>query len=139
MRVVRGDAVSTYLAPFTYHATVLRVIDADTIEVDVDHGFYLHQTPTPVRLLGCNAAENNTPAGKVATANLAALLPPGTPVLLETAKPDKYAPRWDAAVKYRAADGTVHDLVTDLIADQWLAPWDGKGTKPLPPWPRTVA
>lgn len=130
--------MTAYLAPFTYNATVLRVIDGDTIEVDVDFGFYHHQTPTPVRLLGCNAWESSTEAGKAAKANLAELLPPGTPVMLQTAKPDKYAPRWDADVLFRWRDmPTV--LVGYLIADGWAAPWDGKGTAPVPPWPRTVA
>ena len=131
-----GPPPKPYLQPFVYNATVLRVIDGDTLEVDVDHGFYVHQTPTPVRLLGCNAAEHGTPGGDAATANLTALLPPGTPVLLSTAKPDKFAPRWDSAVGYRAADGTVHDLVSDLLAGNWVAAWNGQGTKPVPPWPR---
>lgn len=128
-----------YLSAFTYNATVLRVLDGDTLEVDVDHGFYVHQTPTPVRLLNCNAAEKDTEAGAAAKAHLEALLPVGTPVVLSTAKPDKFAPRWDADVTYRGADGRYRDLVADLIAEQWAAPWDGKGEKPVPPWPREVA
>jgi endonuclease YncB( thermonuclease family) len=131
--------VSGVAIPFRYNATVLRVIDADTIEVDVDHGFYIHQGPTPVRLLGCNAAEHGTPGGDAATAHLTSLLPVGTHIVLETAKPDKFAPRWDAAVTYMRPDGKVSDLVGDLIGDQWAAAWNGKGEKPLPPWPRTVA
>lgn len=129
----------TALASFTYNATVLRVIDGDTIEVDVDFGFYLHQMPVPVRLSGCNAAEHGTPGGDAATANLTALLPAGTPLALLTAKPDKYAPRWDALVMYARADGSVGDLVNDLTIGQWVAPWNGKGEKPVPPWPRTVS
>jgi endonuclease YncB( thermonuclease family) len=130
--------VTANLVAFTYNATVLRIIDGDTIEVDVDHGFYLHNTPVPVRLLGCNAAEHGTPGGDAATANLAALVPPGTPIALVTAKPDKFAPRWDADVTYRGSDGRYRDLVADLVAGQWVAPWDGRGVKPVPPWPRTV-
>jgi hypothetical protein len=52
---------------------------------------------------------------------------------------DKYGDRLDAVVTYLAADGTPHDLVTDLVAAQWLAPWNGVGIQPKPPWPRTVA
>lgn len=131
--------MTAYLQAFTYNATVLRVVDGDGIEVDVDFGFYFHKSPTPIRLLGCNAWEKDTEAGAAAKANLTALLPAGTPVVLQTAKPDKFAPRWDAAVMYRGADGRFRELVDDLIAQQWAAEWDGKGTKPLPPWPRTVA
>lgn len=131
--------MTAYLQPFTYNATVLRVIDGDTIEVDVDHGFFLHQTPTPVRLLGCNAWEASTEAGAAAKAHLASLLPAGTPVVLSTAKPDKYAPRWDAAVTFRHSSGVLMDLVAYLGLGQWVASWNGKGTAPVPPWPRTVA
>lgn len=131
--------MTTYLSPFTYNATVLSVHDGDTIDVDVDHGFYVHQNPVPVRLLGCNAAELGTPGGDAARDNLVALLPAGTPIVLQTAKPDKFAPRWDAAVMYRGSDGRFHELVDDLIAQQWASAWDGKGEKPVPPWPRTVA
>jgi endonuclease YncB( thermonuclease family) len=131
--------VTKYLSAFTYNASVMRVIDADTLEVDVDHGFYLHNAPIPVRLLGCNSAEKGTPGGDAARDHLVALLPVGTPIVLSTAKPDKFAPRWDADVTYRGPDGRYRDLVADLIADQWTAPWNGKGTKPVPIWPRTVS
>lgn len=135
--------MTNYLAPFTYNAVVVRVVDGDTINVVVDRGMYEYSgstdNPIPVRLLGCNAREHGTPGGDAAKANLEALLPVGTPVVLQTARPDKFAPRWDAAVMYRGADGRFHELVDDLIAQQWAAAWDGKGEKPLPPWPRTVA
>ena len=127
----------TLQSPYIYNATVLYVHDGDTFDCDVDFGFYLHHAPTPVRLLGCNAIELSQPGGKEARDNLAALLPVGAKVLLQTAKPDKYAPRWDAQVTYLTADGAVHDLVTDLIAGQWAAAWDGSGPRPVPPWPRT--
>lgn len=128
----------TLAAPYIYNATVLRVIDGDTVEVDVTFGFYLRHAPTPIRLLGCNARELSEPGGKEARANLAALLPAGSRVLLQTAKPDKYAPRWDAQVTYLNAAGVVRDLVTDLAADGWVALWDGSGVRPVPPWPRPV-
>jgi endonuclease YncB( thermonuclease family) len=127
----------TLAAPFVYNATVTRVIDGDTIVVDVDWGFRRHDVDVPVRLLGCNAIELSQPGGPEARDNLAALLPTGSPVLLLTAKPDKYAPRWDAHVTYLTATGAVHDLVADLIADGWAAAWNGTGPRPLPPWPRT--
>jgi endonuclease YncB( thermonuclease family) len=126
----------TLFSPYIYNATVLGVHDGDTIEVDCDFGFYLHHAPTSVRLLGCNAREIASPGGKEAQANLASLLPVGAMVLLQTAKPDKYAPRWDAQVTYLTATGAVHDLVTDLITDGWAAAWNGSGVKPVPPWPR---
>lgn len=134
----------------THAGTVLDVIDGDTMKVavplcstrraDGDLGFHLYAERghvvlhVPVRLLGCNAAEHGTPGGDAATQHLKQLLPLGTSVALSTVAADKYGTRWDATVTL--FDGT--DLVTQLIAQQWAAPWDGLGSKPVPPWPRTV-
>lgn len=41
---------------YTYSAKVLRVIDGDSVEADVDLGFKIHQTMT-LRLYGINAPE----------------------------------------------------------------------------------
>lgn len=50
---------------YEYLARVVRVIDGDTIEVDVDLGFKIRQTVI-VRLFGLNAPELPTPEGKAA-------------------------------------------------------------------------
>lgn len=50
---------------FTYRAEVVRVIDGDTIDFDVDLGFHDHQG-IRTRLLGINAPEMSTLAGKAA-------------------------------------------------------------------------
>jgi len=79
---------------YTYPATVLDVIDGDTLHLDLelgrarhrnhDYGFHLYAEGFALRLhltgrlLGLNAAEHGTPGGDAATANLTALLPPGT-------------------------------------------------------------
>lgn len=133
----------------THPATVVDVHDGDTIKVsvrlaktrlrDCDLGFHIYAEKgwlvlhAPIRLLGCNAIELHNPGGIEAQHNLLRLLPPGTVVGLTTVSTDKYA-RWDAAITL--PDGT--DLVTALIHDQWAAAWDGTGSKPTPPWPRTV-
>lgn len=118
---------------FQYQATVSRVIDGDTVVMDIDLGFsiVLHQS---VRLLGLNAREHDMPGGPEATANLETLLPAGQAVTLSTMKPDKYGSRYDADVTL--PDG--RDLSALLIQDGWAAPWTGAGTKPVPPWPRTT-
>jgi hypothetical protein len=56
-------------------------------------------------------------------------------VTLTSVKPDKYGDRMLATIIL--PDGS--DLVTSLIAEEWAAPWSGRGVKPLPPWPRTVS
>lgn len=131
----------------THPATVVEVHDGDTIKVaarlarnrgrDQDLGFHVYRESgwlvlhALVRLLGCNARELSQPGGVEARDHLAALLPVGKVVTLTTVGADKFA-RWDAKV---LADGV--DLVQQLIDDEWLAPWDGTGERPLPPWPRT--
>lgn len=129
----------TVPAPFVYNATVVRVYDGDTVFVAVDRGFYDYlgssEHPIPIRLLGMNARELAMPGGKEARDNLASLLPVGAPVVLHTAKPDKFAPRWDAVIETAATA----DLGADLVAAGWAAAWDGTGTKPVPPWPRVGA
>lgn len=133
----------------TFRGTIRQVIDGDTVKLsvrlarsrgkDADYGFSVYREGGwlvlhySFRLLGCNAAEHGTPAGDAATANLKALLPIGTVVGVSSVANDKYS-RYDALISL--PDGT--DLVTKLIAEQWVAPWDGLGPKPTPPWPRTI-
>lgn len=117
---------------YTYRALIAEVHDGDTLRADVDLGFNVWLHAQSFRLLGCNARELAEPGGKEARDHLRALLPVGTVVTLTSVKVDKYGSRWDARVVL--ADGT--DLVAGLITDNWAAPWDGTGTKPVPPWPR---
>lgn len=58
---------------YTYAAKVLRVLDGDTIEADIDLGFDMHYI-AKVRLAGINAPEMKTPQGAPAKAHLANLL-----------------------------------------------------------------
>jgi endonuclease YncB( thermonuclease family) len=74
------------------------------------------------------------PGGKEARDNLASLIPVGTTLKVQSSEWDKYSNR--IIVSIVLADGT--DLVTRLIREQWAAPWDGVGAKPLSPWPRTL-
>jgi len=131
--------MTTYMppvpAPFLFNGQVIDVHDGDSLRVYVDRGMRDYSV-WAIRLLGCNARELSMPGGKEARDELMRRLPPGSAVVLATVKPDKYGERKDAAVFYADADGTVHDLVADLIADGWAAPYSGSGTMPIPPWPR---
>jgi micrococcal nuclease len=113
-------------------AQVVRVIDADTLVLDVDLGFGVWQRYQSFRLLGCNGREHSDVGGLEATANLAAMLPAGTFVSLTSIKPDKYGGRYDARITL--PDG--RDLTQVLVTEGWVAVWNGKGLKPVPPWPR---
>lgn len=117
---------------YRYTATVLRVIDGDTLSVNVDLGFHLTLRAQTIRLAACNAREFEQPGGPEASANLTQLLPPSTVVTLSTVRADKFGGRYDAHITL--ADGT--DLVSKLIDEGWAAAWDGEGPKPVPPWPR---
>lgn len=124
---------------FQYNAEVMSVHDGDTFSVVIDFGFYEYlgskEHPIPVRLADCNARELSDEGGKEARDNLQKLLPVGSPVVLTTAKPDKYAPRWDAHV----STPTISDLVQHLEDTGWVAAWNGSGSRPLPAWPRKEA
>lgn len=118
--------------PYTYNASVVRVIDGDTVIMDVDLGFDLWIRNQSFRLLGINAREHDVPGGIEAAANLATILPAGRIVAITSVKPDKYGSRYDAQIDLMAGQ----DLSTLLIQTGWAAPWNGQGVKPVPLWPR---
>jgi len=130
------------LPAYRYVATVSAVHDGDGFTADVDLGFGVWLRGQTFRLFGCNARELTEPGGPEARDALVGLLLDaganvGTGhrgVILTSVKPDKYGGRWLARVTL--PDGS--DLVAGLVADGWAAPWDGKGAKPVPPWPRPV-
>lgn len=117
---------------YTFSAVVDRVQDGDTLDLSVNLDGFGAWHRGSFRLLGCNARELSQPGGPEAAANLAAMLPVGTQVVIRSVKVDKFGGRYDAAVQL--ADGS--DLVAALIAANWAAAWNGVGTKPVPPWPR---
>lgn len=78
---------------YTYKAKLQRIVDGDTLYMDVDLGFYTSMRLC-FRLSGINAPESSTPEGQSATAYLKQLLllMPDW-MLIKTGKPDKYG-RW---------------------------------------------
>lgn len=129
-------ALGVALPPMVFRATVVDVVDGDTLHLDLDLGLrrlgfnlWLHDTAT--RLAGCNAREHDEPGGPEAGANLAALLPAGALVAADVRGRDEYG----RLLAYLSlADGT--DVTGLLIDTHWAAPWNGRGRKPVPPWPR---
>lgn len=121
----------------TYRCVPTRITDGDTFTGDLQLGYGgLVATGRRMRFAGGNAWESRTEAGIAATANLKTRMPVGTALTVwlvsETADP-----HGRLLVTVRLDDGT--DLIEQLIAQQWLARWNGRGTPPLPPWPREVA
>lgn len=72
---------------WTYNAKVLRVLDGDTVEADIDLGFDMHYI-AKVRLAGINAPEMKTPQGAPAKARLTEMLAI-TPTVVITTKLNK--------------------------------------------------
>jgi micrococcal nuclease len=86
---------------FEYAATVVRIVDGDTLYLDIDLGFFIRMT-IDVRLKGLNTPEirgEARAAGLQAKAFVEQALPPGTLVLVKTFKAEKYG-RYLAEVRY---------------------------------------
>lgn len=104
--------MSNALPSYQYHIKVVRVIDGDTLEVDLDLGFYT-RIRTRLRLFGVNCPELNTDAGKAAREYVAhALAQSGGDWTAHTLKADKYGNRWDALV-YLANGKCLNELLVE--------------------------
>ncbi len=112
--------------PFIRNATVVRVIDGDSIVVTVYLGFRL-TIEMPVRLAHINAPELNQPGGTEAKQHLAKLLSDDIdlsyiPVTVKTYKPyDKYG-RWLAEVFVDE-----RNINQQMIADGHATAYEGVG------------
>ena len=74
---------------YTYRATVLRVVDGDTLWVDVDCGFFTW-TDQKLRLRGIDTPEMDTPEGQRARRFVEGALRKCPVIAITTTKPDKY-------------------------------------------------
>lgn len=78
------------MKPFIYFATVKRVVDGDTIDVDLDMGFGIWKKNERIRLLDVDTPEKRTrdllekQFGYIATEILEGFCPVGKKVLIET-------------------------------------------------------
>ena len=75
-----------------YRATVVRVIDADSIVVDADQGFsvFTRQTLRLARIDAWETRGEERPEGLKAKAYVEGLLPVGAPIEITTTHPGKY-------------------------------------------------
>jgi micrococcal nuclease len=75
---------------FEYQAKILRVIDGDTVEAEVDLGFNIKMN-MKLRLAGINAPEMTTPEGKESKVALVTMIEGKTvTVLSQKDKQEKY-------------------------------------------------
>lgn len=77
---------------YTYAATLIRCVDADTVRLELDLGFKLKRHEDAYRLLRINAPEMNTEEGKAAKGWLEVFLT-GKSLVAQTQKSDSFG-RW---------------------------------------------
>jgi micrococcal nuclease len=102
--------------PREYPARVVRVIDGDTVDLDVDVGFRSTYRDR-FRLNGLNAPEGKTAAG----ARLSDLLYTGREVVVTTYKPEKFG-RWLADIAVPEVCSSVCEM---LLAEGLAVKYDG--------------
>lgn len=105
-----------------YRATILRHVDADTTEVEVDLGFDV-RTRLTVRWAGIDAPERNTLAGKASLAWLMDALPPGTSCELRTIKDRKE--KYGRYLGTFWLPGAVFNVNTWMIDEGFAQPYQG--------------
>jgi micrococcal nuclease len=112
---------------FNYNARIVKVIDGDTVDLDVDLGFHVW-IRIRTRLLGINAPEAHESGGREATSYLRQLLPVGDPVQIRTYQDprDKYG-RWLAKIACSSAP----DVADAMVAAGLAFVWAGSGPKPV--------
>lgn len=76
---------------YTYEAKVIKVIDGDTVDLEIDLGFHIRVTKR-IRLSFINAPEMNTDLGKRSKEFLLKSIPEGANVIIKTQldSTDKY-------------------------------------------------
>lgn len=119
---------------YEYVGTIIKVVDGDTVDVNVDLGMDVHCNQR-FRLLGINAPEHGNPAGDASTAWLKTLLLVGDTVIIRTHKDkrEKYG-RYLATIEAAPHDwaGTLPvDIATESIKAGHALPWDDKGSRPV--------
>jgi len=124
-----------------FPAVLSKVEDGDTVYVWCDQGYDTWRY-TKLRIvlsprMGIACRELSKPGGKEARDYMAGLLPPrshaedGPTFIVYSYKWDKYAPRIDGDILLYSGR-----LASELMIESgYVAPWDGKGSQPLPPWP----
>lgn len=112
---------------YEFWATVIKVIDGDTIDLLVDAGFFVG-IQIRVRVKGIDAPEVTTPEGRAVRDLLRTTLPVGTPAFIRTTKVagDKYG-RWLAELTF----DSIGELSAWMIAEGHAVPYDG-GARPAP-------
>lgn len=108
---------------WTVPATILRVIDADSVYAELDLGFAIYHRAT-IRVEGVDSPELRTERGKLAATWARSLLPPGTNVTVQSCRWEKYG-----RILGRIHLATGDDYATALLAAGYAQPYDGHGPR----------
>ena len=104
---------------WTVPATVVRVVDADSVRATLDLGFRV-LFDANCRLAHCDAPELTTVAGRLARDYVAALMPAGSPFTFVSHKLDKFGrPLGDIVLP------DARDLATLLLELGHAKPYEG--------------
>ena len=93
---------------FVYSANVIRVVDGDTLLVEIDLGFNA-RTRTRLRLRGINTPELSTPEGASAKRSVERTLPKGKSIILKTYSTDIFG-RFVADLLYMKENSTPNEI-----------------------------
>lgn len=121
---------------YAYRATVTKVVDGDTVDVDLDLGVHVVLHSERLRLRHVNAPEHGTAAGDAATKRLRELLPVGTRVYVRTEldRTEKYgrllAVVW-LAMPTLAPPSWAGSVQDQLVAEGLAFAWEGAGARPV--------
>lgn len=111
---------------YEYRALLVRVIDGDTLVVDIDLGLHTWRKGEVIRLAGVDCPERNTEAGRAATVFTQGQVgPAGSELVIITHKDrtEKYG-RWLAEVWTSGhASGVEHPLGRLLVEAGHARPW----------------
>lgn len=103
---------------YNYNAEVVRWVDGDTVELDVDLGFHLRYKDH-FRLLGVDTAERGRPLAAEGKALSISLAPAGASVTINTTKGDKYG-RWLTTVTTAAGENVSAELIKAKLAKPYF-------------------
>lgn len=120
-------AAKEALPMYEYRATIVRVIDGDTLDVDIDLGFHVH-IKERLRVARVDTPEirgEERPEGLKSSAFVKANLPVGEVVRIRTQKTGKFG-RWLAEVWYNDEDGVPINLSDELLKRDLAKPYGEK-------------
>lgn len=93
-------------------AKVRRVIDGDTIVLDIDRGQSIWSIGVRVRLVGIDCPEINSDAGLAAMQFVSAMIPPGSPCYVQTHSFDDFG-RWLGTVWAGEAERSLNQVLIE--------------------------